>query len=331
MCQRPPDPPGEPLGSLRAKVALHRQAVPRNAKRRPFPSSMPTTSPWFEMPSPFDLLDGRLLLLEPPWANDSELRMQLLDQSYPKPFVLDDGERRYLYFTIHLMQSAMRLATPNALDLRYTQKMIACLLFNPRPRRVVLIGLGGGSLVKFFHYQLPSTHLTAIELNPDVIALRDAFLLPPDGPKLQVLQTDGAEYLITAEKGIDVLLIDAFDKSGFAPTLASRTFLETAFAKLAGSGQLVINLAGDRERYEGLIGDAMEVFDDRVIVVPVREDGNHVLLAFKDTGFAPNWRRVHAQAKQLRRRFDLDFPVFAQKIEHSAKLRFAEREAGRDR
>ncbi|HEY6896719.1 MAG TPA: spermidine synthase-like protein, partial [Rhodocyclaceae bacterium] len=106
-------------------------------------------APWFEMPSPFEAAPGRLLMLEPPWADADMLWAQLLQDAYPKPFVVDDDERRYLYFSIHLMQSAMRLNAPNALDLRYTQKMMACLLFNPRPKRIVLIGVGGGSLVKF--------------------------------------------------------------------------------------------------------------------------------------------------------------------------------------
>lgn len=290
---------------------------------------MPPAFPWFEMPSPFDAAAGRLLLLEPPWANAGALRAQLLDESYPRPFVVDDGERRHLFFNIRLMQSAMRLAAPNALEFRYTRKMMAFLLFNPRPKRIVLIGLGGGSLVKFCHHRLPAARLTAVELDPDVIAWREAFLLPPDGPRLQVLQGDGAAYLAAAEKGIDVLLVDAFDDTGVAPGLASREFLETACAGLSGSGQLVMNLAGDKERYAGLIGAAMDVFGRRVIVVPVKEDGNHILLAFKDPGFAPNWRRLQAQAKELRSRFDLDFPAFAQRIERAEKLGVAEREAMR--
>lgn len=287
--------------------------------------------PLFELPSPFETETGTVMMLEPPWAKLSELRAQLLDESYPKPFVVDDGERRYLYFNVRLMQSAMCLRTPNALDLRYTQKMMAFLLFNPHPKRIVLIGLGGGSLIKFCYYQMPSTQLTAIELDPNVIAFRDAFLLPPDGPRLQVLQTDGARYIEEAEKGIDVLLVDAFDKTGFAPSLANRDFLEAAYAKLSGNGILVVNLAGEKDSYAGLIGDSMHVFDDQVIVFSVPEDGNHILLAFKIKYFEPRWRWLHNFAKELRAKFGLDFPAFAQKMERSTKLGLARRESLRGR
>ena len=290
---------------------------------------MSAPSPWFEMPSPFDPDRGRVLLLEPISACAGELRAQLLDETYAKPFVIDDGERRYLHFDGRLIQSAMSLAAPNALEVRYTQKMMSFLLFHARPRRLVLIGLGGGSLVKFCHYRLPATQITVLENNPDVIAWRDAFRVPPDGPNLRVQEGDGAAYLARAEKGIDVLLVDAFDRTGFAPGLAKREFFEQARAKLAGSGVLVVNLAGDEQSYAGLVGTAMQVFDNQVIVFPVREDDNHVLLAFRNPHFEPNWRRLRDLAKELRSKYGLDFPDFLEKIERAAKLGLARREAER--
>jgi spermidine synthase len=285
----------------------------------------------FSMPSPFETETGTVLMLEPAWARPGELRAQLLDESYSKPFVIDDGKSRFLYFNVRLMQSEMSLKTPNELMLRYTQKMMAFLLFQPRPKRIDLIGLGGGSLIKFCYYKMPGTQLTAIELNPDVIALREQFQMPDDGPRLQTLNMDGAEYLEQTAKGIDVLLVDAFDKTGFAPTLANREFFENAFEKLSGNGVLVINLAGEKDTYAGLIGEAMHVFDDQVIVISVPDDGNHILYAFKERYFEPRWRWLHNYAKELRAKFGLDFPAFVQKMERSSKLGFARREAFRGR
>jgi len=292
---------------------------------------MTSSVPLFSMPSPFETETGTVLMLEPAWARAGELRARLLDESYPKPFVVDDGKSRFLYFNVRLMQSEMSLKAPNDLSLRYTQKMMAFLLFHPRPKRIELIGLGGGSLIKFCYHRMPGVQLTAIELNPDVVALRSTFLLPEDGPRLQVLNVDGAEYLEQTPKGIDVLLVDAFDKTGFAPSLANRGFFENAYAKLAGNGILVINLAGEKDTYAGLIGEAMHVFDDQVIVISVPEDGNHVLYAFKERYFEPRWRWLHNYAKELRAKFGLDFPAFVQKMERSSKLGLARREAIRRR
>ncbi len=285
----------------------------------------------YEIPSPFEIESGTVLLLEPSWARAGELRAQLLDESYPKPFVIDDGKSRYLYFNVRLMQSEMTLKAPHDLALRYTQKMMGFLLFHPRPKRIALIGLGGGSIVKFCHRRLPGVHITAVELDPDVIALRDAFFVPPDDERLHIIEGDGSEFIEHADKGIDALLVDAFDRTGFAPALANREFFENAYAKLSGNGVLVVNLAGDKESYAGLIGEAMHVFDDQVIVISVPDDGNHILYAFKEKYFEPRWRWLHNHAKELRARLGLDFPAFAQKMERSAKLGFARREAIRGR
>jgi spermidine synthase len=283
------------------------------------------------MPSPFEVETGTVLMHEPSWAREGELRAQLLDESYPKPFVIDDGKSRFLYFNVRLMQSEMSLKAPNDLAIRYTQKMMAFLLFQPRPKRIVLIGLGGGSLIKFCYQRMPGTQLTAVELDPNVIAFRDTFLLPPDDDRLQVLEADGAEFIENTEKGIDALLVDAFDKTGFAPSLANREFFDNAYAKLSGNGVLVINLAGEKETYAGLIGEAMHVFDDQVIVISVPDDGNHVLYAFKERHFEPRWRWLHNYAKELRAKFGLEFPAFVQKMERSTKLGLARREAIRGR
>lgn len=285
----------------------------------------------YELPSPFEVETGTVLLHEPSWARAGELRAQLLDESYPKPFVIDDGKSRFLYFNVRLMQSEMSLKAPNDLAIRYTQKMMAFLLFQPRPKRIALIGLGGGSLLKFCYHRMPGTHMTAVELDPEVIAFRDTFQVPPDNERLRIINGDGAAFLETANKGLDVLLVDAFDKTGFAPSLANREFFENAYAKLAGNGVLVINLAGEKESYAGLIGEVMHVFDDQVIVISVPDDGNHVLYAFKESYFEPRWRWLHNYAKELRARFGLDFPAFVQKMERSSKLGLARREAIRRR
>ena len=209
--------------------------------------------------------------------------------------------------------------------------MMAFLLFQPRPKRIVpdrprrrladqVLLPPAARRADDRRRTRPRRHRAARHLQ-----------LPPDGPRLQILQADGAEYLEQAEKGIDALLVDAFDRTGFAPSLANREFFENAFAKLAGNGVLVINLAGEKETYAGLIGEAMHVFDDQVIVISVPDDGNHILYAFKERHFEPRWRWLHNYAKELRANYGLDFPAFVQKMERSTKLGLARREAIRGR
>jgi spermidine synthase len=68
-----------------------------------------------------------------------QLRERLLDGTYAKPFIVEQGALRFLQFDLERVQSLMYRDDPDALCLRYTRKMMAFLLFNPQP-------LGGGSL-----------------------------------------------------------------------------------------------------------------------------------------------------------------------------------------
>jgi spermidine synthase len=66
-------------------------------------------------------------------------------------------------------------------------------------------------------------------------------------------------------------------------------------------------------------------FDGNVILVPVEDDGNHVAFAFGDARFEPRWRWIANQARAMRKRYGLDFPRFAGRLEHSRKLGYLER------
>ena len=82
-----------------------------------------------------------------------------------RPYVYQDQARtvRALHFSLSEIQSRMRMDDPDGLDLAYTQRMMGFLLWQPRPASIALIGLGGGSLVKFCHRHLPDSTLQVAE------------------------------------------------------------------------------------------------------------------------------------------------------------------------
>ena len=164
-------------------------------------------------------------VLEPTAAASAVLCQRLMTGTYDKPFLVEDGKHRAMCFTIDgSVQSEMRIDDPDALVNEYTRKMMAFLLFCPEPRRILMIGLGGGSLVKFCSRRLRSTHVTVVEIDANVIALRDHFRIPPDGTDLRVIHGDGARYvagLIDTAEFPDVLLVDAYDRDGIPRSIAA--------------------------------------------------------------------------------------------------------------
>lgn len=280
----------------------------------------------FEMPSPFADEPGLVRLMEPAWRSEDELAGELVSGAYPKPFVFEHDGLRSIYFgSFRFQQSEMRIAAPHALELAYTQGMMAFLLFNPRPRTVSLLGLGGGSLAKFCYRHLPGAAITVLELDPDVIALRDAFLVPPDDARFRIVCGDAIEHLARRELRTDVLMIDLFDEHGLASALTTSGFYQDARATLTGGGVMVMNIAGDKTAYAAHVARIREAFDDGVIAMSVREDGNFLLFAFRDASFAPRWKWMKAIASELQGRMGLDFPRFAQLLERGHHMRLVQR------
>lgn len=220
--------------------------------------------------------------MEPADTPVRKLQVQLLDGTYRKPFILEDGQLRKLLFKFTHVQSVMSIAEPFALSLRYTQFMMGFLLFQPNPAHVLLLGLGGGSLAKYCYRHLPNAQITAVEINSHVLALRGHFMVPNDNSRFRVIHGDGAQHVAAQGEPVEVLLVDAFDGDGLAKSVADRPFLQAAYNRLAVDGVLVMNLAGDQTRYSDFVANAHWVFNHQVHVIQVGDDRNYVLFAFKN-------------------------------------------------
>ena len=231
-----------------------------------------------------------------------------------RPFILDTAGTRQLYFDLRAVQSSMRLEEPDALVTAYAQKMMAFLLFNRAPRHILMIGLGGGSLVKFCHRHLQGTRLTVVEIDPDIIELREWFHIPADDERLRVILGDGAEFVRRGDWTADILLIDAFDRGGVAPPLAADDFYAQAFRYLQPNGVLVMNLSGERGRYVAHLEKLRKACPGPVLLVPVEADGNVLVFAFAQAKKAWTWESVETTAEELQLAFALEFPRFLQRL-----------------
>lgn len=190
---------------------------------------------------------------------------------------------RYLHFSAEWIQGAMRIQRPNALELAYTQEMMAGLLLRepPWPRNALLVGLGAGSLVKFIYHQLPKTKITVVEINPQVeIIARLHFKLPDDPLRLRVVIGDGARFMLHEDgESYDYILVDGFDEHGKAGVLDTEPFYQACRARLTPEGLLSVNLLGRSRGFAASKDRIAAAFDDRMIVFPSSNSGNAIAFA----------------------------------------------------
>jgi len=272
-----------------------------------------------EIASPPPLAAGRLRLLEPVGSSHARLLEQLLDGTYKKPFIEDCGPLRYLHFHLDNVQSVMRLDEPDALCLAYTRKMMAFLLFNSEPRRILQLGLGGGSLAKYCYRYLPDAAITVLEIDPDVLALREEFRVPLDDQRFRIVQGNGVEYIAGRGTRDDVILVDACDRDGLSPTLSAPDLYANLRRRLTLSGVLVVNICGDETEVESHLARIRGVFGQRLITLPAKEDGNLIVLGFRTEPQVWDGAELDVHARELQERFGLAFPRYVRQMQYGLR------------
>lgn len=225
--------------------------------------------------------------------------------------ISEKGGIRFMHLGGHAVQSAMRMRDPWALELEYTRAMLAFLLFAPEARDIALIGLGGGSIAKFIHRRLPECCLTALEINPDVVAAaRGYFFLPPDDERLQVRVADGAEYVGQQMASLDVLLVDGYDAKRIVEALASPPFYRACREALRPGGVAIFNLWGSDQYFDTYMQRIDAAFDQRTLILPAEQKGNIQVFAFKPPLPNVGFSFLSAQAKDWETRLGLEFTRF---------------------
>lgn len=217
---------------------------------------------------------------------------------FPPVTLSHDKGVRFMHLGTTWVQGAMRLRDADAIELEYVQAMMMWLLFNDAPARILQLGLGSAALTKFCYAQLPQSQITAVEINPNVIAAcQECFALPANDARLQVLEMDALDFVNDGKQHgqFDVLQVDLYDEQARGPALDSLEFYQACHACLSEQGLLVVNIFGGKQ--EENIARLEEVFD-AVCWLRAEQEENMVALAFKQAP-AIEFAMLYAKARQI--------------------------------
>lgn len=180
-------------------------------------------------------------LVPPAWARLKTILEK--DSFYHRIRVEEDDEARYLYFD-RTLQSAMNLDDPTALRLRYSRYASVGLAFRPDAKRVLIIGLGGGSIPKKYQKEFPSMEIDVAEIDPEVIQVAKKYFSLRETKNLRVHAQDGRLFLMRTAQRYDLILVDAYFKDAIPFHLTTREFFRLAEGRLTENGIVVINVIG---------------------------------------------------------------------------------------
>jgi len=211
---------------------------------------------------------------------------------------------RYLHFGSHWVQGAMRMSRPFALELEYTREMMLTLLLRPGagwPARVLLIGLGAGSLAKFLWRHRPGCAITVVETREDVItAAAQFFRLPDDPARLAIEHADGVAFVAKTGPRFDLILVDGYDAKGRVGALDTPSFYRHCRGRLAEDGVLATNLLSRHRGVDASLARLAGTFSGRAMALAPCASGNVIALAARGAPVDLDAQELAGRAAALR-------------------------------
>ncbi len=227
--------------------------------------------------------------------------------------VAEEGNKRSLYFGEGIIQSTIQTDRPDLLLEDYNEAMMSGLIFINELRSVLLIGLGGCSLVHFLLKAVPDCAVDVVEIRQEVIDLsREFFLLPADNPHLRIVHAAGNDFVRQRKadsRKYDMIIVDAFDEIGPAVSLLEWDFLNACRMRLNENGVFIINLWHSPEHhFHALYDSIQDAFENNALKLLLTESyRNAIALGFKNPITSRNLPDYRSVATELQTKYRINF------------------------
>jgi len=232
--------------------------------------------------------------------------------------VVERNKELSLHFGRPEKQSSILLGDPNNLILDYTKAMVAGFsLIEDSPKKILCIGLGGGSLPRFLWHQFPEAQIDVVELRAEVAEVATEFFELPSDPRLQVYIADCKDYLLKCRsKTYDLIFVDAFSKEGVADSVQGFPFFRRLSAILEPQGVVVFNYWTEPQSlYQVNHFYLSSTFGNRLMTLDIPERTNRILFALgTDLQVSSDGQRADL-AHQWERQFHIKLPSWAALIQ----------------
>ncbi len=171
----------------------------------------------------------------------SRIRVRRDENVRTLSFVRDSGEE--------VIESQLDLKAPHDLLIDYTRFMFLSYLFRPKQEQVLIVGLGGGSMIHFLKHYDPKVKVDVVEIDPVIVELADKYFGVRSEGNVKIITKDAFDYLKNTDKEYDVIYMDAFlkpsrdtDDTGIPLRLKTIRFYKEIQKKLTPNGCVVFNL-----------------------------------------------------------------------------------------
>jgi spermidine synthase len=203
--------------------------------------------------------------------------------SYNTIIVTEDhkGLRTLLFERGGGRQSVVKPGDPDHLELPYARVALAGLALCEEPRRILVVGLGGGSLPMFLRKHYPAATIDAAEIDPGVVDVAKKFFGFIEDERMLAQVGDGRQFIENARQAdYDIIFLDAFGARDVPKHLTTLEFLQITRRALKPNGVVVSNIwrPASNPLYDAMARTYQEAFDE-LFILDVPGDVNNIFLA----------------------------------------------------
>src|SRR5215813_6468482 len=157
-------------------------------------------------------------------------------------------------------ESVSNLLDPDDLPLRYAQVMTIATIYPEAPRKILMLGLGGGSISSYLGRFMPEAAITTVEIDPGVITAAKTYFGLRETERMRYHAGDGRVFLNRNSELYDLILLDAY-RGGYVPFhLLTREFYTLVKQRLTPGGAAAFNVHDGSKLYASTVRTLGEVF-----------------------------------------------------------------------
>ncbi len=210
----------------------------------------------------------------------------LLERESPYQYVRVNEVNGKRYLIVNEGTGIQSVWDPTTIETGYYYDYLAVLptaFPADRPMKVLLVGLGGGTLPRSFAalYGDRDYAIDAVEIDPVIAELaRDVFMVPRE--KLQIHIADGRTWLAQSRDTYDLIILDAYAQQHYVPWhLTTAEFFADVRDHLAPTGLVAMNVAAGGDDSPLLLSLAATVGSALpwTAIAPLPNSLNAILLA----------------------------------------------------
>ncbi|HKG00799.1 MAG TPA: fused MFS/spermidine synthase [Xanthobacteraceae bacterium] len=202
-------------------------------------------------------------------------------------------------------ESITNLKDPDDLPLKYTRNMTLGVIYPPEPKRVLMLGLGGGTISTYLGRHMPDLPIDTVEIDPGVISAAKKFFGMRETETVRYLEGDARVFLNRHKEPYDLILVDAFH-GGYVPFhLLTKEFYALLKQRLTPGGAAALNVHDGTKLYASTVLTLGSVFDD----VHLYPSGEGETIAIVTAGPPPDAETLASRAAALQERHNFRFPL----------------------